>query len=59
MRSFIHVNILRKKGFEITYIDVDENGILKLDDLKGSDQTRHDPDFCDVCKQRDRNDPAN
>ena len=27
---------LEKKGFEITYIDVDENGILKLDDLKAA-----------------------
>ncbi|MBO5056497.1 MAG: cysteine desulfurase NifS [Lachnospiraceae bacterium] len=25
---------LKKRGFEITYIDVDENGILKLDELK-------------------------
>lgn len=25
---------LQKRGFEITYIDVDENGILKLDELK-------------------------
>ena len=25
---------LEKKGFEITYIDVDEDGVLKLDDLK-------------------------
>ena len=27
---------LEKRGFEITYIDVDENGILKLDDLKAA-----------------------
>ena len=27
---------LEKKGFEITYIDVDENGILKLDELKAA-----------------------
>lgn len=25
---------LEKKGYEVTYIDVDENGILKLEDLK-------------------------
>lgn len=25
---------LEKRGYEVTYIDVDENGILKLDDLK-------------------------
>ena len=25
---------LEKKGYEITYIDVDENGILKLEDLR-------------------------
>lgn len=27
---------LEKRGYEITYIDVDENGILKLDDLKAA-----------------------
>lgn len=27
---------LEKKGYEITYIDVDENGIIKLDDLKAA-----------------------
>ena len=25
---------MESRGFEITYIDVDENGILKLDELK-------------------------
>ena len=25
---------LEKRGFEVTYVDVDENGILKLDELK-------------------------
>lgn len=25
---------LEKRGYEVTYIDVDENGVLKLDDLK-------------------------
>lgn len=27
---------LEKKGYEVTYIDVDENGILKLEDLKNA-----------------------
>ena len=42
MRYYTLVNIcnkedcdyLEKRGFEITYIDVDENGVLKLDQLK-------------------------
>ena len=27
-------NYLEKKGFEITYVDVDEDGVIKLDDLE-------------------------
>ena len=27
---------LEKRGFEVTYVDVDENGIIKLDQLKAS-----------------------
>lgn len=27
---------LEKKGYEITYLDVDENGVIKLDELKAS-----------------------
>ena len=27
---------LAKKGFEITYIDVDENGVIKMDELKAA-----------------------
>ncbi len=34
MQFFIHANILRKRGAEITYLDVDENGIVKLDELE-------------------------
>ncbi len=36
MRSFIHVNIWKKEDSKITYVDVDENGIVKLDDLKAA-----------------------
>lgn len=27
---------LEKKGFEVTYLDVDENGVIRLDDLKAA-----------------------
>lgn len=30
---------LEKRGFEITYLDVDENGIVKLDQAQKSNQT--------------------
>ena len=39
---------LEKRGYEVTYLDVDEYGVVKLDDLKAA--IRHNPDFCDVCK---------
>ena len=34
MRSCIPVNIWRNRGYEITYLDVDENGVVDLDELK-------------------------
>ena len=35
MQSFTPANILRKSaGAKITYLDVDENGIVKLDELE-------------------------
>ena len=33
-RSFIPASIWRNSGFEITYLDVDENGVVKLDELE-------------------------
>lgn len=29
-------NYLEKRGFEVTYVDVDEDGVVKLDDLKAA-----------------------
>ena len=36
MQSYIPVNILKKKGYEITYLDVDEDGKIKLEELKSA-----------------------
>ena len=41
---------LEKRGFEVTYVDVDENGNVKLDELKRAIRPDNDPDFCYVCK---------
>ena len=27
---------LEKQGFEVTYVDVDEDGVIKMDDLKAA-----------------------
>ncbi len=50
---------LEERGYEVTYLDVDENGIVNLMNCRSSNHVRTHPDFCYVCKQRDRNDPAN
>ena len=42
---------LEKRGYEVTYIDVDENGTVKLDQLEGSNPPGYDPDLYYVCKQ--------
>ena len=34
MLFFIHVNIWKKRGAKITYLDVDENGIVCLEELE-------------------------
>ena len=34
MPSFIPCEYLEKRGYEVTYLDVDENGVVKLDELK-------------------------
>lgn len=44
---------LEKRGFEVTYLDVDENGIVDLEQLKNA--IRQDTILISVvCKQRDR-----
>ena len=36
MQSFIQENIWKRRGFEVTYLDVDENGIVNLDELEAA-----------------------
>ena len=43
----------KERGAKITYLDVDENGIVRLDELEKA-ITPDNSDFCYVCKQRDR-----
>ena len=49
---------LAKKGFDITYLKVDENGLVNPEDVKNAIRE----DTClvtsNVCKQRNRNSPA-
>ena len=33
MQFLIHVHILKKNGFEITYLDVDSEGFVSLEDV--------------------------
>ena len=40
MRSFIPAQYLEKRGFEVTYVDVDEDGVVKLDELKKQQSVR-------------------
>ncbi len=46
---------LEKNGFEVTYLDVDENGIVKLSELEKAIRPDHF-DFYYVCQQRNRYD---
>ena len=41
---------LEKQGFEVTYLNVDENGVVKLEELKKAIRPTTDPDFRDVRK---------
>ena len=36
MQFFIRAEYLEKRGYEVTYLDVDEYGVVKLDDLKAA-----------------------
>ena len=41
----------KERGAKITYLDVDENGIVKLDELEKAITPETDSDFCYVCEQ--------
>ena len=36
---------LEENGYEVTYLPVDENGVISLDELKQALRTRYDPSF--------------
>ena len=41
---------LEKKGIEVTYVGVDENGVVDLEELKAAIRPDYDFDFSHVCK---------
>ncbi len=41
---------LEERGFTVTYLGVDENGIINLDELKKATQKRYQTSFNNVCK---------
>ena len=47
----IHVNILKSDGYEVTYLDVDENGVVDPKICRSGDQTGYDIDLGHVCEQ--------
>ena len=49
---------LERQGFEVTYLDVQEDGLLDLETLQGGAAPRHHPGLGDVREQRDRRDPG-
>ena len=49
---------LERQGFEVTYLDVQADGLLDLDGVQGRAAARHDPRLGDVRQQRDRRDPG-
>ena len=49
---------LERQGFEVTYLDVQEDGLLDLEQVQGGAAARHHPGLGDVRQQRDRRDPG-
>ena len=49
---------LEREGFEVTYLDVEEDGLLDLESVQGGAAAGHDPGLGDVRQQRDRRDPG-
>ncbi len=42
---------LDRRGFEVTYLNVDENGVVDLEELKQGYPAGHDSDLHHVCQQ--------
>ncbi len=49
---------LEREGFEVTYLDVKDDGLIDLDEVQGRAAPGHDSGVGDVGEQRDRRDPG-
>ena len=50
-----HAEALARRGYEVTWLDVDSDGLIDLDDLERADSRGHRDRFPDVGQQRNRN----
>lgn len=42
---------LEEEGFSVTYLNVDEEGRVRTEELKAGDPAEYDPDLCHVREQ--------